>query len=171
MRLAPRHLPALLALLATAACASSGAVPAPFPGAGTPRAPEASTARPAPPEAESVAETALSLRGSPYRNGGSSPSGFDCSGFIWYVFAVHGVTVPRTVVEQYRTGLGVRTDQLRAGDLVFFDTGSSPASHVGVVVGPDAFVHAPSSRGQVRVEHLSAPYWSSRYVGARRVAE
>jgi cell wall-associated NlpC family hydrolase len=170
MRLAPRHITALLALLATAACASSRAVPAPFPGAGTSR-PEVSAARPVPPEAESVVETALSLRGSPYRNGGSSPSGFDCSGFIWYVFAVHGVAVPRTVVEQYRAGHGVHTDQLRAGDLVFFDTGAAPASHVGVVVGPDAFVHAPSSRGQVRVEHLSAPYWSSRYVGARRVTE
>jgi len=112
---------------------------------------------------------ALELQGVPYRNGGSDPGGFDCSGFVKYVFARQGIAVPRTVASQFLAGLPVRPDALRPGDLVFFDTGVSPASHVGVVVGTDVFVHAPSSRGVVRTEHLSAPYWARRYVGARRL--
>jgi cell wall-associated NlpC family hydrolase len=116
-----------------------------------------------------VAGTALSLRGSPYRSGGSDPGGFDCSGFIWYVFARHGVSVPRTVEEQYQAGREVRPEALAAGDLVFFDTTGSGVSHVGMVIGGDEFVHAPSSRGQVRVERVSSSYWAPRFVGARRI--
>jgi cell wall-associated NlpC family hydrolase len=115
-----------------------------------------------------VAE-ALKLQGVRYRPGGSDPDGFDCSGFVWYVFARQGISLPRTVASQFHIGAPVRPDGLRPGDLVFFDTGSRPASHVGVVVSTDLFVHAPSSRGVVRTEHLSAPYWASRYVGARRL--
>jgi cell wall-associated NlpC family hydrolase len=166
MPLPSRQFLAILALSGVLACASSGAVPAPFPAPG--RSP-AAAASPAAPSAAAVVATALSLKGTPYRNGGNTPSGFDCSGFVWYVFGVHGIGVPRTVADQFRTGRGVRPDELRPGDLVFFDTAGSSASHVGVVVGSDAFVHAPSSRGQVRVEQLSARYWSSRYVGARRL--
>jgi cell wall-associated NlpC family hydrolase len=163
----------LLACVSAARCASSGAVPQPFP---TPNAP---SRRPSPPTPEETAAvfaepggvvgTALALRGSPYRNGGSDPSGFDCSGFVWYVFTHHGIVVPRTVAEQFRAGLAVRGNSLQPGDLVFFETSVGPASHVGVAVGGDEFVHAPSSRGEVRVEHLTAPYWASRYVGARRM--
>jgi cell wall-associated NlpC family hydrolase len=169
MPLPSRQFLAILALSGIWACASSGAVPAPFPAPGRSSAPAVSPSSPAAPSAAAVVATALSLKGTPYRNGGSTPSGFDCSGFIWYVFGVHGIAVPRTVADQFRSGRGVRPDELRAGDLVFFDTAGSSASHVGVVVGSDAFVHAPSSRGQVRVEQLSARYWSSRYVGARRI--
>jgi cell wall-associated NlpC family hydrolase len=113
--------------------------------------------------------SALELRGVPYRNGGSDPEGFDCSGFVWYVFARQGVAIPRTVAAQFAVGTPVSADHLRPGDLVFFDTGVWPASHVGVVVSDDTFVHAPSSRGVVRTEHLSAAYWSRRFVGARRL--
>jgi cell wall-associated NlpC family hydrolase len=116
-----------------------------------------------------VVGTALSLRGVRYRSGGSDPTGFDCSGFVWYVFERQGIAVPRTVAAQFQAGRAVRTADLQPGDLVFFETGGASASHVGVVVSGDEFVHAPSSRGEVRVEHLAAPYWSSRYVGARRV--
>ena len=119
--------------------------------------------------AYSVTGTALDLRGTPYRNGGSDPSGFDCSGFVRYVFAQHGVTVPRNVSEQYRAGHTVQAAQIEPGDLVFFTTVSPGASHVGIALGGDTFVHAPSSTGEVRVERLSAPYWSTRFVGARRV--
>jgi cell wall-associated NlpC family hydrolase len=115
-----------------------------------------------------IAGTALGLRGAPYRNGGSDPSGFDCSGFIWYVFSQHGITVPRTVSQQFGAGHDV-TGQLQAGDLVFFSTEAPGASHVGMVIGGDEFVHAPSSRGDVRVERFTARYWSSRFVGARRI--
>ena len=113
--------------------------------------------------------TALGLRGSPYRTGGSDPSGFDCSGFVWYVFARQGLAVPRTVAAQFQAGAPVAAGDLRPGDLVFFETAGASASHVGIVVSRDAFVHAPSSRGEVRVEHLGARYWSNRFVGARRL--
>jgi len=115
-----------------------------------------------------IAGTALSFRGAPYLNGGHSPGGFDCSGFVYYVFGQHGIVLPRTVSEQYRSGFDAG-DRLEAGDLVFFSTVAPGASHVGILIGGDEFVHAPSSAGQVRVERLSASYWATRYVGARRV--
>jgi peptidoglycan endopeptidase LytE len=116
-----------------------------------------------------IAGTALSLRGSPYRDGGADPSGFDCSGLIWYVFAQHGITVPRTVEELFRLGTAVSSDALQPGDLVFFNTTGSDVSHVGMIIGADEFVHAPASRGQVRVERLASTYWRARFVEGRRV--
>ena len=115
--------------------------------------------------------TALALRGIPYRNGGADPNGFDCSGFVWYVFARHGLDLPRTVQEQFRYGGNVPPSDLVPGDLVFFSTTAPGASHVGIVIGGDSFVHAPSSSGVVRVERLGATYWSSRFIGARRVLQ
>ena len=94
-----------------------------------------------------------------YRNGGSDPAGFDCSGLVWYVFAQHGLRVPRTVGEQYRAGSPIDRGSVRAGDLVFFDTKGAGATHVGISIGGDEFVHAPSSTGEVRVERLRATYW------------
>ena len=113
--------------------------------------------------------TALSLRGAPYRSGGGDPNGFDCSGFVRYVYQQHGVSMPREVREQYRVGTNVDRGDLEPGDLVFFSTTAPGASHVGIIVGGDQFVHAPSERGVVRVENLSSQYWASRYVGAKRV--
>jgi cell wall-associated NlpC family hydrolase len=153
----------------SAACASSGAVPRPFP---LPGDAQPSAARPAArsrPGGSAIVSEALSLQGVPYRNGGSDPSGFDCSGFVWYVFGRQGVGIPRTVAAQFGAGQAVDADDLEPGDLVFFETAQSPASHVGVVIDADRFVHAPSSRGEVRVERLSAPYWSRRFAGARRL--
>jgi cell wall-associated NlpC family hydrolase len=168
-------------------CASTGATPAPFPrpsGKATPSAP--GTLRPSTPDPSAggasapgpasgasvgygVAGTALSLRGTPYRNGGTDPAGFDCSGFVNYVFGQNGIQVPRTVSELWRAGRQVTGNQLEPGDLVFFSTVSPGASHVGIAIGGDEFVHAPSSTGEVRVERVSAPYWATRFVGARRV--
>ena len=165
----------LLAVLASGCASTGGAVPRPFPapaGAPPPANTGGAAAEPLPagPAAGyAIAGTALSFRGSPYRNGGADPSGFDCSGFIWYVFNVHGIRVPRTVTGLFSQGFDVAPDALEAGDLVFFSTEAPGASHVGMLIGGDSFVHAPSSRGQVRVERISASYWSSRYVGARRV--
>ena len=172
----------------SAACASTGAVPRPFP---TPGGPVASPVPPAdpgipdsppPPVVESgrppsppiydgysVSSTALSLRGTPYRDGGTDPTGFDCSGFVQYVFDRHGIAVPRDVRRQFEVGRRVEPDALEPGDLIFFSTVANGASHVGIAIGGDQFVHAPSSRGVVRVERLSAQYWSDRFVGARRV--
>ena len=120
-------------------------------------------------DAYAVTGTALSLRGTPYRNGGSDPNGFDCSGFTQYVFAQHGIALPREVRDQYRLGTSVKPDQLVAGDLLFFTTTDPGASHVAIAIGGDEFVHAPSSTGVVRVERLGSSYWSPRFLGARRV--
>ena len=114
--------------------------------------------------------TALSLRGAPYRNGGIDPAGFDCSGFVRYVYGQHGVPMPREVREQYRIGKTVDRDRLEPGDLVFFSTVAPGASHVGIMIGGDQFVHAPSEKGVVRVESLGAQYWASRFIGAKRVS-
>ena len=159
-------------------CASTGATPQPFPaphrgtgngdrGTGAPASISGTGSRTA--VAYGITGTALHLRGAPYRNGGSDPSGFDCSGFVQYVFAQNGVRVPRTVTDQFRAGRDIDPPAMEPGDLVFFTTVTSGASHVGISIGGDAFVHAPSGYGEVRVERLSAPYWSTRFVGVKRV--
>jgi cell wall-associated NlpC family hydrolase len=114
-------------------------------------------------------DTALSLRGVPYRLGGTRPeTGFDCSGFVRYVFEPV-LTLPRTVAEQSRVGRPVRAEDLVAGDLVFFSTIGPGPSHVGIALDGRTFVHAPVSGGVVRVDRLDAPYWRTRYLGARRL--
>src|SRR4029079_12350752 len=113
--------------------------------------------------------TALALRGTPYRNGGTDPNGFDCSGFTQYVAAQHGLSLRREVREQFRVGQPVKAEELAPGDILFFATTDPGPSHVAIAVGGDQFVHAPSSTGVVRVEHLSSSYWSPRYLGARRI--
>ena len=168
----------VLASLA-AGCATSGATPKPFPRPAShpevpPVAPPGTAVSPSgsPPARAGgyeISSTALSLRGTPYRNGGADTNGFDCSGLVWYVFGRHGIVLGRTVAEQYRAGGEVPPSDLQEGDLVFFSTTTPGATHVGIVVGGDSFVHAPASTGVVRVEHLSASYWASRFVGARRV--
>ena len=166
----------------------TGMTPTPVastPAAGTPAAGAPETAPPAaaPPPAlpgslapapagrslvtADVLATALDLLGTPYRLGGTDPSGFDCSGFVQFVLARHAVSMPRTVIQQF--GVGAPARDVEAGDLVFFRTAGRRASHVGIALDGESFVHAPSSRGVVRVERLDAPYWSSRYLGARRV--
>jgi len=157
----------LLGVLGASGCASTGAVPAPFPQpqpshTAAPRAGE-EVSRPA------LVGTALSLRGAPYRNGGSDPAGFDCSGFVAYVFAQQGLYMPRTVSEQYEQGQRVADDSIEPGDLVFFSTVAPGPSHVGIAISADEFVHAPSSSGVVRIEPVRASYWASRLVGVRRI--
>jgi len=121
------------------------------------------------PDTYAITGTALSLRGAPYRNGGADPTGFDCSGFTQFVFAQHGVTIPRAVVEQFKAGKSVGADDLEPGDLIFFTTTAPGASHVAIALGGNEFIHAPSSTGVVRVERLSSSYWSQRFIGARRL--
>jgi cell wall-associated NlpC family hydrolase len=168
------------------ACASTGGVPRPFPGAALPpgasepvatAAPEATPPQPLPepapaaeaPPLDSLVETALGFRGTPYRNGGSDPSGFDCSGFVQWVFSRHGLVLPRQVEAQFTSGREIDRDEVQPGDLVFFETVTPGASHVGIALGGGEFVHAPSSRGVVRVERYTGSYWKARWVGARRI--
>ena len=152
----------LAALLLATGCATAGRhVPQPFPRVGGASLGWADPYR--------VTGTALALRGVPYVWGGDTPAGFDCSGFTRYVFDRHGVRLPRQAADQYEVGARVDRDDVRAGDLVFFSTIASGASHVGVALGDDEFVHAPSERGVVRVERLSGSYWAQRWLGARRV--
>lgn len=153
---------ALSAALLAAGCATAGRhAPQPFPRLGDAPLALADPYR--------VTGTALSLRGAPYVWGGDTPAGFDCSGFTQYVYGRHGVRLPRQAAAQYRVGARVGRDDIRAGDLVFFTTIAPGASHVGVALGDDEFVHAPSERGVVRVERLSGSYWARRWLGARRV--
>jgi cell wall-associated NlpC family hydrolase len=185
MKLAASSLAVLAFGLGLAACASSGAVPRPFPGAPMPDEPSGREVASGEDAAEAaslrygtaIVQTALSFRGVPYRIGGSDPSGFDCSGLVQYVFAQHGLALPREVREQFVLGREISSDLVQPGDLLFFATtaprlrsgqGTGP-SHVGLAIGADEFVHAPSTRGSVRVERFSASYWSSRLVGIRRV--
>jgi peptidoglycan DL-endopeptidase CwlO len=117
-----------------------------------------------------VIQTARSLEGVPYQWGGDDPgTGFDCSGFVQYVLTKHQIAAPRTSAEQYSLGTEVDLDHVRAGDLVFFSTVAPGASHVGLAINREEFIHAPAASGVVRVERMRAPYWSARYVGARRV--
>ena len=157
------------------ACASTGGVPEPFPRPGPrpthtdPPKPVATSGSSLPADGYSIAGTALGLRGAPYRNGGSDPRGFDCSGLIEYVYSQHGIAVPRTVEELHNAGRDVPTQDIQAGDLVFFDTTGRGPSHVGMSIGGDEFVHAPSGAGVVRVERLGAAYWAQRFIGVKRL--
>lgn len=168
---------ALLMTTAAAGCASSGAVPRPFPGAAAPPAarhePLATALPGSLPFASELVATALALRGTPYRNGGSEPTrGFDCSGLVQWVFAQYGRALPRGTREQYDAGDKIADGQIQPGDLVFFETVSRGPSHVGIALGAGEFVHAPSSRGVVRVEsYLKTGYWADRWVGARRITD
>jgi cell wall-associated NlpC family hydrolase len=165
--------------LLSAACSSTHTAPKPFPTPGrTTRVPEPKGLPGSPAEnppvsgsavERAVVDLAMQLRGTPYRNGGSDPQGFDCSGFTQYVFAQVGRFLPRETRDQFGVGSAIRFGEQQPGDLVFFTTTAPGASHVGIVIGTDAFVHAPSSRGVVRVESMSLRYWSQRLVGIRRI--
>ncbi len=167
-------LAAVFMAVVSAGCASTGAVPRPFPTPGSrgdsppPRPPAGS--RSAGFDAYALVGTALSLRGVPYRNGGSDPNGFDCSGFTQYVFGQYGVPLPREVREQFQTGASIKPEDVQPGDLIFFATAGPGASHVGIAIGGDEFIHAPSSTGVVRVERIGSSYWAPRYLGARRIS-
>lgn len=106
--------------------------------------------------------------GVPYWFGGTTPRGFDCSGFTRYVFSQVGISLPRMADGQYSVGRPVSTEKLRPGDLVFFETYEPGPSHVGIYIGNSQFISATSSRGVV-VADLFGYYWGERYIGARRV--
>ncbi|MFP4498487.1 MAG: NlpC/P60 family protein [Vulcanimicrobiota bacterium] len=115
----------------------------------------------------SIVKTAFKYKGVPYIFGGSTPSGFDCSGFIQYVYRENGIKTPRMAHHQYYAGTPVSKKNLRPGDLVFFETYTAGISHVGIYIGNNQFIHA-SSRGAVRVNSLGQQYYTNRYRGAAR---
>lgn len=115
-----------------------------------------------------VISESMNYLGVPYVFGGTSPSGFDCSGYVRFVFAQAGISLPRTADAQYEVGYAVSTDELRPGDLVFFSTYEAGPSHVGIYLGDGNFINASSSRG-VSVASIYGGYWGSCYIGARRV--
>ena len=122
-------------------------------------------------KAQDVLINALSLTGIKYKYGGSSPdTGFDCSGFVRYVFSqATNLTLPPTARAIAQIGKTVKKEDLQPGDLVFFNTLKTAFSHVGIYVGNNKFIHAPRSGKVVRVESLKENYWASRFNGAQRL--
>lgn len=123
--------------------------------------------------ASEVALQAMSMLGIRYKMGGNTPeSGLDCSGLVRHVFKeAWGKVLPRTAEEISRAGEQVDRQELRPGDLVFFNTLRRSFSHVGIYLGNNKFIHSPSAGGQVRIEDMDMAYWKSRFNGARRINE
>jgi hypothetical protein len=157
-----------------AACGGKGYRPDPFPEARrAPRSPDPAhvgTAGGGTAAGGSAFTLARALVGTPYRSGGATPSGFDCSGLIYYVFGQAGMNVPRTVRDLFNASASVDREAITEGDLVFFRTNGRRISHVGIANGNGSFIHAPTSRGVVRVDELSSNYWARRFAGARRLS-
>ena len=107
-----------------------------------------------------------------YSYGGTSESGFDCSGYVRHVFNELGITsLDRTSSGMYQQGTAVSKSDLEPGDLVFFNTSGSGVSHVGIYVGSGEFIHASSSKGVTKTDLNDKHYWGNKYVGAKRIAE
>lgn len=122
-------------------------------------------------EVPKLIATAKKYMGTPYRFGGTTPKGFDCSGFVQFVFRRHGFAIPRAADEQYHLGQRVKKRQeLEPGDLVFFTTYEKGASHCGIYLGKNQFIHVSSRRG-VRVDSLDDEYWKPRWYGGKHIVK
>jgi len=142
----------LLAITLSAGCSSS------------PERPSADISR-----ASHAGDIAQSMVGKPYRYGGNEPGrGFDCSGLVHYSYRRAGISVPRSTTSQRRAAARVAPSQLTRGDLVFFNQEGKRSSHVGIYLGNNRFVHAPSSGKRVRVDSFDDPYWKKHFVEVRR---
>ena len=116
-----------------------------------------------------AATSAEKMVGKPYRYGGASPSGFDCSGLVLFSYQQAGVTLPHNTLQQRRITQRVKLAELKRGDLLFFDQEGKKHSHVGIYLGERRFVHAPSSGKHVRSDTLDNPYWKKHLSETRRV--
>jgi cell wall-associated NlpC family hydrolase len=139
----------LLAALLLTACASGPRSREPGPGA-------------------RITASALAQLGRPYRYGGNTPTGFDCSGLVQYAHGAAGIRVPRTTDDQHDAARPVKLGKLAPGDLLFFRIDSRKVSHVGIYTGDGRFVHAPESGQSVEMRQLDEPYYRERVVGAGR---
>lgn len=121
-------------------------------------------------DTDELLASATSFLGLAYRFGGTTPAGFDCSGFMQYIFKkTYAINLPRTSAAQATVGTPVRREDLQAGDLVFFRTSGSRISHVGMYVGNNRFIHSPRTGKSIEITSLSNKYWNSKYATARRV--
>lgn len=114
---------------------------------------------------------AANMIGTPYRYGGTSPRGFDCSGLVYYAYSRVGIQAPRSTKEQYRRVQRIKTSELQPGDLVFFKLSGNRVSHVGLYAGNKRFIHAPSSGKFVGYASLDNPYWRKRLAVAGRLPQ
>lgn len=120
------------------------------------------------PAGASVVVAAEGVIGAPYRYGGRTPAGFDCSGLVYYAHRQAGIQVPRTTGGQRRRARPVVMSDLRPGDVLFFQLGGNKVSHVGIYAGAGGFIHAPSTGKSVSYARIESPFWSSRLTGAGR---
>jgi cell wall-associated NlpC family hydrolase len=119
---------------------------------------------------ERVVNAAVSMMGAPYRWGGDTPAGFDCSGLVYYSFDMAGLQVPRTSRDQFRRAQPVPLGAARPGDLVFFASGKK-ISHVGIYLGDDEFIHAPEAGQNVKISSIREDYYRAHFAGAGRLAQ
>ncbi len=125
---------------------------------------------PAPGMAAKVTAQARALRGTPYRYGGKTPRGFDCSGFVQYVFLqAANRKLPRTSKRQFTYSRPIRRGNEKPSDLLFFSINGHGPSHVGIYLGKGSFIHASQSGGNVKISNANSKYWKRRFVGVRRV--
>lgn len=117
---------------------------------------------------QKIADLAKTLVGSPYKYGGESPNGFDCSGLVFYTHGKMSLRTPRTSLQQYKAAKHVAMNKLRSGDLIFFKLTKTPVSHVGIYIGNGRFIHAPQSGRQVKATYLDHVYWKTKIVSAGR---
>ncbi len=149
---------ALAITMALGGCASEPAYPV--------RQPEpVARAKPQPHPGASLAAAQI---GTPYRYGGATPRGFDCSGLVYYSYRKAGIRIPRTTQAQLRNADRVPLGQVQPGDLVFFKLDRRPVSHVGIYAGDNHFIHAPSRGKRVSVTPMNDPYWQARLIAAGR---
>ncbi|HTN42404.1 MAG TPA: C40 family peptidase [Nitrospiria bacterium] len=153
----------ILALVFLAGCAGNP------PRADFPRHPKDDERSFTPAQSE-VIKTARSLLGRPYRFGGTTPEGFDCSGFVGYVYRrAARLALPRETHELVHSGKPVSVAEIAPADLVYFKIEHQKPLHVGIYIGDGKFIHAPSARGHVNIQNLGEEYWRDRYLGARRL--
>jgi murein DD-endopeptidase len=159
----------VLAFAVAVLLAGCGSAPK-SPPASAKRAPPAKAVKVTAPVADSAAAHAAKMIGRPYKFGGAAPaSGFDCSGLVQYGYRQAGVQLPHSTDQQRSLGRPVKVDDLRRGDLLFFNQEGKKYGHVGIYLGRGMFVHAPSSGKTVRSDRLEAPYWTRHLTEARRL--